>query len=81
MPIEFKKNRASISRRSGRGGGGRAARVARRREPTAKADLSACTHLHTANLQVLMAAGRAYPVGRKNQSCARGSRPALNLVE
>ena len=32
------------------------------KKPAARVDLSGCTHLHPANLQVLMAAGRSHYV-------------------
>ncbi len=55
MPIVFKRNRAVFQ-------GGAGVEEAEgllewlQKRPTAKADLSACNHLHTANLQVLMTA-------------------------
>jgi hypothetical protein len=55
MPIEFKKNRAMFHDVVG-------VEEAEglldwlQSKPAAKVDLSACGHLHTANLQVLMAA-------------------------
>jgi hypothetical protein len=55
MPIEFKKNRAifrdEVSVEEAEG-----LLEWLQTRPTAKADLSALTHLHTANLQVLMTA-------------------------
>jgi hypothetical protein len=55
MPIEFKKNRAvfqdvvSVEEAEG-------LLEWLQKKPSAKVDLAACSHLHTANLQVLMAA-------------------------
>jgi hypothetical protein len=55
MPIEFKKTRAvfrdvvSVEEAEG-------LLEWLQTKPAAKADLSACSHLHTANLQVLMTA-------------------------
>jgi anti-anti-sigma regulatory factor len=55
MPIEFKKQKLVLQ-------GAVTVEEAEsllewlQNKPTARADLSACTHLHTANLQVLMAA-------------------------
>jgi anti-anti-sigma regulatory factor len=55
MPIEFKKQKVVFR-------GAVAVEEAEallewlQNKPTAKVDLSACSHLHTANLQVLMAA-------------------------
>ena len=55
MPIEFKKNRV-IFRDVARVEEAEALLEALQKKPSAKVDLSACTHLHTANLQVLMVA-------------------------
>ncbi|HEY1256108.1 MAG TPA: hypothetical protein VGF01_15135 [Terracidiphilus sp.] len=55
MPIEFKKNRV-IFRDVARVEEAEALLEALQKKPTAKVDLAACTHLHTANLQVLMVA-------------------------
>jgi hypothetical protein len=55
MPIEYKKNRV-ILRDVVRVEDAEALLEALQERPTMKVDLSACTHLHTANLQVLMAA-------------------------
>lgn len=55
MPIEYRKNQAlfrdiaSVDEAEG-------LLEWLQNKPTAKVDLGACTHLHTANLQVLMAA-------------------------
>ena len=55
MPIEFKKQKAVLQ------GAvtieeAEALLESLQNKPAAKVDLSACSHLHTANLQVLMAA-------------------------
>lgn len=55
MSIEFKKNRV-IFRDVARVEEAEALLEALQKNPSAKVDLSACTHLHTANLQVLMVA-------------------------
>ena len=55
MPIEFKRNRL-IFRDVVRVEEAEALLEALQKKPTAKVDLAACTHLHTANLQVLMVA-------------------------
>ena len=55
MAIEFKKNRV-IFRDVARVEEAEALLEALQKNPSAKVDLSACTHLHTANLQVLMVA-------------------------
>jgi len=55
MPIEFKKNRV-IFRDVARVEEAEALLEALQKKPSAKVDLSVCTHLHTANLQVLMVA-------------------------
>jgi hypothetical protein len=55
MPIEFKKQgvvlRGAVTVEEAEG-----LLEFLQKKPAAKADLSACSHLHTANLQVLMAA-------------------------
>jgi hypothetical protein len=58
MPIEFKKNRA-IFRDEASVEEAEGLLEWLQTRPAAKADLSACTHIHTANLQVLMAAKSA----------------------
>jgi hypothetical protein len=55
MPIEFKKNRV-IFRDVVRVEEAEALLEGLQKKPSAKVDLSDCTHLHTANLQVLMVA-------------------------
>jgi hypothetical protein len=58
MPIEFKKNRA-IFRDEATVEEAEGLLEWLQARPAAKADLSACSHIHTANLQVLMAAKTA----------------------
>jgi hypothetical protein len=55
MPIEYKKNRAFL-REVVSVEEAESLLEWLQKKPTAKVDLSGCTHLHTANLQVLMAA-------------------------
>jgi hypothetical protein len=55
MPIEFKKNRL-VFQDVVRVEEAEALLEALQKRPTTKVDLAACTHLHTANLQVLMVA-------------------------
>jgi hypothetical protein len=55
MPIEFKKNRA-IFRDEASVEEAEGLLEWLQARPVAKADLSACSHIHTANVQVLMAA-------------------------
>lgn len=55
MPIEFKKSRA-VFRDVVSVEEAEALLEVLQKEPTTKVDLAACTHLHTANLQVLMVA-------------------------
>ena len=55
MPIEFKRNRV-VFRDVVRVEEAEALLEALQKKPTTKVDLTACTHLHTANLQVLMVA-------------------------
>ena len=55
MPIEFKTN-CIIFRDVVQVEEAEALLEALQKNPTLKVDLTACTHLHTANLQVLMAA-------------------------
>ena len=56
MTIEFKRNRV-IFREEVRVEEAEALLEALQNKPSSKVDLAACTHLHTANLKVLMAAG------------------------
>jgi hypothetical protein len=55
MPIEFKRSRM-IFQDVVRVDEAEALLEALQKKPATKVDLSACTHLHTANLQVLMVA-------------------------
>ena len=55
MPIEFKKNRIVFRDVAGVAEA-EALLEALQKKPATKVELAACTHLHTANLQVLMAA-------------------------
>ena len=55
MPIEFKRNRV-IFRDVVGVEEAEALLEALQKKPTTKVDLAACTHLHTANLQVLVVA-------------------------
>ncbi|SMF97815.1 hypothetical protein SAMN02949497_4826 [Methylomagnum ishizawai] len=47
--------------------------------PRAKVDLSACTHLHPANLQVLMAAKTAVGAWPTDPGLAAWLKPALEI--
>ena len=67
MPVKFKDNRVVFL---GVVGADEAEGLVGRlqQNPAAQADLSACTHMHPANLQVLMAAGTkvwAWPVAEE----------------
>jgi len=55
MPIEFKRNRVVFRDVVGVEEA-ETLLEALQKKPTTKVDLAACTHLHTANLQVLMVA-------------------------
>ena len=80
MPIEFKKKRAlfrdevSIEEAE-------ALLEWLQTRPTAKADLSACQHLHTANLQVLMAAKTGISNWPRNVELRAWLEPALKSRE
>jgi hypothetical protein len=80
MPIEFKKNRAvfhdevSIEEAE-------ALLEWLQTRPTAKADLSACNHIHTANLQVLMAAKTGISAWPGNAELRAWLEPALKSGE
>jgi hypothetical protein len=80
MPIEFKKNRAvfrdEVSVEEAEG-----LLEWLQTRPTAKADLSACSHLHTANLQVLMAAKAGISCWPKNAELRAWLEPALKSGE
>jgi len=76
MPIEFKKTRAvfrdvvSVEEAEG-------LLEWLQTRPTAKVDLSACSHLHTANLQVLMVAKTAISSWPKDAELRAWLEPAL----
>jgi hypothetical protein len=55
MPIEFKRNRV-VFRDVVRVEEAEALLEVLQKKPSTKVDLATCTHLHTANLQVLMVA-------------------------
>ena len=80
MPIEFKKNRAifreEISVEEAEG-----LLEWLQTRPTAKADLSACSHMHTANLQVLMTAKTVISSWTKNVELRAWLEPALKFGE
>jgi hypothetical protein len=77
MPIVFKKNRAvfqdEVSVEEAEG-----LLEWLQKRPAAKADLSACSHLHTANLQVLMTAKTEISSWPKNVELRAWLEPALN---
>jgi hypothetical protein len=80
MPVEFKKNRAifrddvSVDEAEG-------LLEWLHTRPAAKADLSACSHMHTANLQVLMAARAGIATWPKNAELRAWLEPALKFVK
>ena len=78
MPIEFKKNRAifrdEVSVEEAEG-----LLEWLQKRPAAKADLSACNHLHTANLQVLMTAKTVISSWPKNAELRAWLEPVLKL--
>ena len=78
MPIEFKKNRAifrdEVSVEEAEG-----LLEWLQTRPTAKADLSALSHLHTANLQVLMTAKTDVCNWPKNTELRAWLEPALKI--
>jgi hypothetical protein len=77
MPIEFKRNRAVFHDVVG-------VEEAEtllewlQKKPSAKVDLAPCTHLHTANLQVLMASGRGVSGWPRDSDLRAWLEPALN---
>jgi hypothetical protein len=77
MPIEFKKNHAIFREEVGVEEAEGLLEWLQKR-PTAKADLSACNHLHTANLQVLMTAKTAISSWPKNAELCGWLEPVLN---
>ena len=80
MPIEFKRNRAifrdEVSVEEAEG-----LLEWLQKRPAAKADLSACSHLHTANLQVLMTAKTGISSWPKNDELRAWLEPALKSGE
>jgi hypothetical protein len=80
MPIEFKKTRAvfrdvvSVEEAEG-------LLEWLQTRPAAKADLSACSHLHTANLQVLMTARIGISSWPKDVKLRAWLEPALKAGE
>jgi hypothetical protein len=80
MPIEFKKNRAifrdEVSVEEAEG-----LLEWLQTRPAAKADLSSCSHLHTANLQVLMTAKVSISSWPKNAELRAWLEPALKPGE
>jgi len=78
MPIEFKKNRAIFREEVSVEEAEELLEWLQGR-PEAKADLSACNHLHTANLQVLMAAKTVISSWPKNSELRAWLEPVLKL--
>jgi hypothetical protein len=80
MPIEFKKNRAvfqdDVSVEEAEG-----LLEWLQKKPTGKVDLSACLHLHTANLQVLMVAKAGITSWPQNAELRAWLEPALKPGE
>jgi antibiotic biosynthesis monooxygenase (ABM) superfamily enzyme len=80
MPIEFKRNRAVFEDEVG-------VEEAEgllewfQKKPTAKVDLSALRHLHTANLQVLMAAKAGVSKWPEDAELRAWLEPALKPAE
>ena len=79
MPIEFKRNRAIFNDVVG-------VEEAEglldwlQSKPAAKVDLARCRHLHTANLQVLMASRPAVSVWPENPELRAWIEPALRTM-
>ena len=80
MPIEYKKNRA-VFREEVTVEEAEGLLEWLQTRPTAKADLSALSHLHTANLQVLMAAKAGICSWPKNAELRAWLEPALKPGE
>ena len=78
MPIEFKKNRA-IFRDEVTVEEAEGLLEWFQDRPTAKADLAALSHLHTADLQVLMTAKAGISSWPKNAELRAWLEPALKL--
>jgi anti-anti-sigma regulatory factor len=78
MPIEFKRNRVlfrdEVSVEEAEG-----LLEWLQKRPTAKVDLSACSHMHTANLQVLMTAKADITGWPKNAELRAWLEPVLKL--
>jgi hypothetical protein len=76
VPIEFKKNRAvfrdEVTVEEAEG-----LLEWLQTRPTAKADLASCSHMHTANLQVLMTAKVGISSWPKNSELRAWLEPAL----
>jgi hypothetical protein len=80
MPIEFKKNRV-IFRNEVNVEEAEGLLEWLQTRPSAKADLSACSHLHTANLQVLMTARAGISSWPKNTELRAWLEPVLKSGE
>jgi hypothetical protein len=80
MPIEYKKNRAvfrdDVTVEEAEG-----LLEWLQTRPTAKADLSACCHMHTASLQVLMAAKTGVSSWPKNTDLRAWLEPAMKYKD
>jgi hypothetical protein len=79
MPIEYKKNRA-VFRDEVTVEEAEALLEWLQTRPSAKVDLSACVHLHTASLQVMMAAKINVSSWPKNIELRAWVEPALKSV-
>jgi hypothetical protein len=77
MAIEYKKNRAVFSEVVGVEDA-EALLQWLQKKSTAKVDLAACTHLHPANLQVLMVAGVAISAWPADKMFATWLKSALS---
>ena len=80
MPIEFKKNRA-IFRDEVTVEEAEGLLEWLQTRPDAKVDLAACSHLHTANLQVLMSAKARVSEWPKDPGLRTWLEPALQTAE
>jgi anti-anti-sigma regulatory factor len=80
MPVEFKKNRAIFRDEVSVEEAERLLEWLQTR-PTAKVDLSALSHMHTANLQVLMTAKAAITSWPKSAELRAWLEPALKSGE
>jgi hypothetical protein len=79
MAITFKKDRAVFCDMVG-GEDAETLLEWLQKYPKGKIDLSACTHLHPANLQVLMASKRSIHAGPKDKLLAEWIDSALKTV-